>query len=582
MIRDIYNIINFNNFSKKLLKLALLMLLGIFFETLGLALLFPVLEIVGKPEIIQNYQLGRELLEIQFLNNSKNLIITLTIFVILIYVLKSIFLTYLYWYQSKFSSKLGESIASNLLFNYLDKPYSFHLNKNSAELQRNIKVEVLQFTEVIKSGLTLILEILVIIGVGFLLFYIEPVGAIVLSISFGSLMLIFSKLTNRKLSDWGKIRQKVSNETTKTINHAFGGIKDIKILEVQDYFIKEFKIKNAMDVNIQTKMSTLGLLPRILLEFIAVSGLMSFILIVSIRGGDMTKVIPTIGIFLAAAFRTIPSINRIIGAKQFLDFSVPVVKLLNLEFSKFISPKLDVVLKKNINLKFEKLELKGIDFRYNDFSNYTLKNINLKINKLDVVGIIGESGAGKSTLVDIILGINSPTDGKIIYNDENDIKENLYQWHKHVGYIQQSVFLIDDSLLKNIAFGVDVDLINIEKVNNALRQSQLLDFINTLPDGLNTVVGERGVRISGGQKQRIGIARALYNDPGILVFDEATSNLDVKTENAIMSSISLLSLTKTIIIIAHRKSALTRCNKIFEIKNGSLSEIVKSEYFNNL
>jgi ABC-type bacteriocin/lantibiotic exporter with double-glycine peptidase domain len=556
------------------------MLLGIFFETFGLALLFPVLEVVGNPEIIQNYQIGRKLLEIEFFNHTKNLVTTLTIFVIVIYILKSVFLTYLYWFQSKFSSKLGESIATNLLLNYLEKPYAFHLNKNSAELQRNIKVEVLQFTEVIKSGLTLILEIFVILCVGILLFYIEPLGAIVLTISFGILMLLFSKLTNKKLAEWGQIRQKVSNATTKTINHAFGGIKDIKILEVQDYFIQEFRNKNALDVNIQTRMSTLGLLPRILLEFIAVSGLMLFILIVSVRGGDMTKVIPTIGIFLAAAFRTIPSINRIIGAKQFLDFSKPVVNLLHREFNNFNQNLVKDNINPNFNPNFKTLELINIDFQYNEASELILKNINLKINKLDVIGIIGESGAGKSTLIDIILGINTPTNGKIIYNN-NDIVKNLYQWHKQIGYIQQSVFLIDDSLLKNIAFGVNDDLIDLDKVNYALNQSQLFDFVKSLPYGLNTIVGERGVRISGGQKQRIGIARALYNNPSILVFDEATSNLDINTENAIMSSISLLSQTKTIIIIAHRKSALTKCNRIFEIKGGFLTEVDKSLYFNS-
>jgi ABC-type multidrug transport system fused ATPase/permease subunit len=294
----------------------------------------------------------------------------------------------------------------------------------------------------------------------------------------------------------------------------------------------------------------------------------------------MTKVIPTIGIFLAAAFRTIPSINRIIGAKQFLDFSKPVVNLLHREFNNFNQNLVKDNINPNFNPNFKTLELINIDFQYNEASELILKNINLKINKLDVIGIIGESGAGKSTLIDIILGINTPTNGKIIYNN-NDIVKNLYQWHKQIGYIQQSVFLIDDSLLKNIAFGVNDDLIDLDKVNYALNQSQLFDFVKSLPYGLNTIVGERGVRISGGQKQRIGIARALYNNPSILVFDEATSNLDINTENAIMSSISLLSQTKTIIIIAHRKSALTKCNRIFEIKGGFLTEVDKSLYFNS-
>ena len=566
MYKNILFLIRINKFKKPLIIFSFLMLIGIIFETLGLAIIFPVLDIMSNPDKIYNYH---------FLKNALNrdqvlgVINFLPILIILFYVIKSIYLVYLYWKQSEFSANLGEKISINLFSTYLYRPYSFHLNTNSSELHRNIKSETLQFTEVIKSLLNIVLESLVLISIFLILMYVEPLASFSM-LAFGILLsFLFSKITSKKLEKWGVIRQVVSTETSKTISHAFGGIKDVKILEIENYYLNKYKFYNDQDVAIQKKMSTISFLPRLFLEFVAVAGLMLFILIVKIKGGSIQLLIPVLGIFLASAFRTIPSINRIISSIQYINFSKPVIQLLKNEFLNFktYSP---TEINHSSNESFKELVIKNLNFSYDRNSKLILKDINLTIKNGDVIGLIGESGVGKSTLVDLILGINQSNSGNIFFNDK-DILLPKTKWNHQIGYIQQNVFLSDDTLMANIALGIDSKEVDFVKLNNAIEQSQLTTFVNELPKGLQTNVGERGLRISGGQRQRIGIARALYRSPNFLVFDEATSNLDIQTEAAIMDSIKLLSLTKTIIIIAHRKSALAFCNKIYKIQNAILN-----------
>jgi ABC-type bacteriocin/lantibiotic exporter with double-glycine peptidase domain len=541
------------------------MLLGIVFETLGLAIIFPVLDIMSTPEKINKYHFLKDVINPDQLVSIINL---LPVLIILFYVIKSLYLVYLYWKQSEFSANLGEKISINLFSTYLYRPYSFHLNTNSSELHRNIKTETLQFTEVIKSLLNIVLESLVLISIFLILMYVEPVASFSM-LTFGILLsFLYSKITSKKLAKWGEIRQEVSTETSKTISHAFGGIKDVKILELEKYYLNKYKSFNDQDVRIQKKMSTVSFLPRLFLEFVAVSGLMLFILIVKIRGGSIQLLIPVLGIFLASAFRTIPSINRIITSIQYINFSKPVIQLLKNEFISFKTHSSREI-QNSTNENFKELVISELNFSYDSMSKLVLKDINLTINKGDVIGLIGESGVGKSTFVDLILGINQPNSGTLLFNGKDILLPDT-NWNHQLGYIQQNVFLSDDTLVANIALGIDAKDVDFKKLNIAIDQSQLTNFVKELPLGLQTNVGERGLRISGGQRQRIGIARALYRNPNFLVFDEATSNLDVQTEAAIMSSIKDLSLTKTIIIIAHRKSALSFCNKIYKIQNGNL------------
>lgn len=398
MYKKIYNLIIINNFKNQLLIFGLFTVVGIFFETIGLAIIFPVLEVMSEPAKFQKYNF----FNISVANNSLDgIILYLPIIIVIFYIIKSLYLVFLYWQQSKFSAKLGERVSCNLYSNYLYKPYSFHLNKNSSELLRNIKSETLQFTEVIKSSLNIFLETLVLISILSLLIYIEPIASITMLLFGVLLSVFFSKFTSKKLERWGEIRQSVSISTTKTINHSFGAIKDVKIFELENNFLQEFIHSNSKDVNIQKRMSTLAFIPRLFMEFVAVSGMMLFLFIIKLRGGNIQLLIPVLGIFLASAFRSIPSINRIITSIQFINFSKPVINLLINEFKDFTCINDKKIIPKPID--FENLKIQNIIFSYNTQSKPILNNVTLNIDKGDIIG--------KKVKLDL------NADHKITYND---------------------------------------------------------------------------------------------------------------------------------------------------------------------
>ena len=287
------------------------------------------------------------------------------------------------------------------------------------------------------------------------------------------------------------------------------------------------------------------------------------------KGENPNSLITILGVFVAATFRVIPSLNRILGALQSLKYYGKSIDLL------FKEMQIEVELTENRNLNFDfkkEIVFENVSFKYQSDSDFIFKSLNLKIKKGETIGLIGSSGSGKSTFVDILIGLLSPTSGDIVV-DGKGINKYTSSWRKKIGYISQDIHLIDDSIIKNIALGVVEDKINLDSVNKAINSAQLQSFIKSLSNGINTHVGDKGVKISGGQKQRIGLARALYNNPEILILDEATSSLDDKTENEVMKAIELLSDNRTVIIIAHRVSTLGFCKKIFELKNSKFKEI---------
>ena len=339
------------------------------------------------------------------------------------------------------------------------------------------------------------------------------------------------------------------------------------ILGKRSFFIEEYSNKNYVKARINANQGTVSQIPKFYLELISIIGLVSFIIILLIQGKDSTGLITILGVFVAATFRMIPSLNRIIAATQSMKYYRPSVDIIYKE------------IKDNIGLLVDDIKLKEFDFK-NDIEflsvdfNFTkgldiLKGINLKIKKGQTIGIIGESGSGKSTLVDLLIGLHKPTSGEIIIDGINGFQMSQ-SWRKKIGYVSQTIYLTDDTIKKNIALGLPENNIDDTRVIELLKQVQLEKFINNLELGMNTKVGERGVQLSGGQRQRIGIARALYNSPEILILDEATSALDDKTEKEIIKTINDLKGDKTIIMIAHRISTLKNCEKIYEIENKKL------------
>ena len=558
-----------NKQKKQILILFFLLVIGIFFEMLGLGVLVPVFSGMLNPEKLLEYHFfqNNATKKLLLLPKSKIVLIFMSI-LIMVYIIKSIFLFFLTWKQNKFSSDLSADLSKRMFEGYLTQPYSFHLLNNSAFLLRNIQTEVNQFLSVSQNVVVISIEISAAIGVSFMLFFLEPLGALLVMVFLIFSAFVFYRLTKNKLQSWGKNRQVCDGKTNQHIIQGLNGIKDVIILGRQKVFLENFNKYNVAKAEISTKQYTLQMIPRFYLELLAVVGLSFLILIMTIQGKSNDIIIPIIGVFVAAAFRIIPSFNRIISSFQIIKYNKVVIDLLYSEFRKF----------KNLTLKIEnsKIEfnnaigINNIVFSYPNNDKPSLLNISIQIKKGSSIGLIGKSGSGKSTFADILLGLLSPEKGEILIDNKINIKEHLESWRSKIGYVGQNIYLTDNSILENVAFGIPAEEIELDQVINVLKLAQIFDFINDLPDGLNTIVGERGVRLSGGQKQRIGIARALYNNPEILILDEATSALDNETEKDFMNSVYNIKGLITLVIIAHRLSTIEKCDFVYELNNGKV------------
>jgi ABC-type multidrug transport system fused ATPase/permease subunit len=556
--------------KKKLYSLAVLLLIGMLFEMTGLGILIPSLSLILNPDLGNKYPIIKPLLNRLGNPTHLNLVIWSLGVMVFFYIIKSLYLLFLSWKQSKFSADLSAELSQNLFMGYLKQPYQFHLNKNSAQLLRNIQIEINQFTAVSTAFVNLTLEICVLIGVAFLLIWVEPIGAIALILFLGLSAFLFHHITKHRLLKWGEIRQKCQGIANQHLLQGLGGAKEVKVLGKEEYFYTEFTIQNQKYAKVMSKMTTLSLSPRFYLELLAVIGMAGLIFILTYQNNSPEFIIPILGIFVSAAFRMIPSVNRIMNSVQTIRFSKPVVGLLYNEFN--LLKKIDTF-DENIltfNLK-NSLIISNLTFNYDDTIAKAIDDVSIEIKKGNSIGLIGTSGSGKSTLVDIILGLLIPQQG-IIEVDGINIHKNLRIWQNQIGYVPQSIYLTDDSIKKNIAFGVSENEIDNQAVNNAIISAQLDEFINSLPLGIETLVGERGVRLSGGQRQRIGIARALYNNPTILLLDEATSALDLETETEVMKAVNALHGEKTILIVAHRLSTVSNCDWIYKLNKGVIVE----------
>lgn len=554
-------------YKKRVAFLILLLFIGMIFEMLSIGIILPTLGILLSPDIKLDFPSVYLFFKKNGFESQREIIFFGMYSIIAIYFFKTVFMYYLSWVQANFSAELSAKTSSKLYSGYLNQTYSFHLLRNSSELIRNIIGEVHEFSEMLKSLFVLIIEITALIGIAIILLFREPLGTTMIFIVLGLSTFLLQKFSKRKLIKWGEERQYHDGLMKKKINHGLLGIKDIKLKGVESIFLKEFDFHNFLRVGVTSKQYALTFFPRLYLEFIAVLGLVGFIIFQLYLNTPVNSLLPIIALFMAGAFRMIPSANRIIGSMQFIRYSKPVIDIVYNELifnSKFKSNIIENSDK--INFKHQ-LELKNISYRYSETDSNVLKNINLTIKKGEVIGFIGTSGSGKSTLIDIILGLLKPETGSI-FLDNNEITQIMKPWQKLIGYVPQSIFLSDDNIKNNIAFGILHQEIQNTSIQNAIIAAQLNDFINTLPDGIETQVGEQGVRLSGGQRQRIGLARALYNNPEILILDEATSALDNNTENSVMETVLKLRGEKTILLVAHRLSTLRFCDRIYKIENG--------------
>jgi ABC-type multidrug transport system fused ATPase/permease subunit len=543
---------------------------GAVLETLGVGIVLPVFVLITQPDLEGQYPAFSPLLRALGHPTPDQLLIGGMITLAGAYGVKTIYLSFLYWKQSRFIFDFQASLSDRMFLGYLRQPWIFHLQRNSSELIRNAFSEVHMFTyTVLVPGLGLITEIVTVGCVVALLLAVEPVGVLIVVGVFGVIGGGGHLIVRAPMLRWGQARVWHEALKIKYLQEGLGGAKDVKLLGREDDFLSKFRLHNGSSARYNRLHHTLQSLPRLWLELLAVSGLATVSLVMIAQGEPMDTFVPVFGLFGAAAFRLMPSVNRIIGAAQSLRFSLPVLNIMHDEIRLLgdADPPARV-----LPMAFHRaLTLDRIVFRYPSGATPALRSVSLSIPEGACVGFVGTTGAGKSTLVDVILGLLPPASGKVLV-DGVDIQTNLRGWQDQIGYVPQSIYLTDDTLRRNIAFGLSGDEIDEAAVLSSISAAQLGAFVDKLPRGLDTVVGERGILISGGERQRIGIARALYHDPAVVVLDEATSSLDVVTERAFMDAVRDLSGTKTVLIIAHRLSTVESCDQIFRLDGGRLIE----------
>jgi len=574
IIKKIFSLLTLKQ-KKTSVALLCLMFIGMFLEVLGIGLVVPALVFMTQNDVTQNYPKIEPLLVFLGWPSNEQLIIICMLVIACVYTIKSCFLAFLAWQQSRFVFSLQASISKRLFKNYLHRPYIFHLQNNSAQLIRNATTEVSVLTNVVQSTLVLLTESIVLIGLMTLLMIVEPYGAGIIVIFFSLAAWFFYRLTRKHILRWGKIRQYHEGMRIQHLQQGLGAVKDVKLLGREDDFVFQYNQHNEISAGVGQRQSAFQQFPRQWLELLAIAGLVALVLIMIGVGKPIDALLPTLGVFAAAAFRLMPSVNRVLVALQGLRFAVPVINNLH---GQLRQNEEDLQRQSEIDIHFkESLSLEQVNFKYPDVEAYALQDINIWIHRGTTVGFIGDSGAGKSTLVDIILGLLKPVSGSVLVDGRN-VQSHMRGWQNQIGYVPQSIYLTDESLRSNIAFGLYQEEIDEDAVTHAIRSAQLEQFVSELPDGLDTVVGERGVRLSGGQRQRIGIARALYHDPAVLVLDEATSSLDTETESGVMESVRVLHGEKTIIIVAHRLSTVEHCDRIFRLERGKVIQEGESAF----
>lgn len=556
-------------------KIELIMLLfNILFTTIleliGVVAVMPFVNVVMDPMVIDRTSYLSWLYNKFQFNGVNTFIAFLGIILIFIYIIKNIVVSLMYYGQYAFTFNAQKKLSSRMLECYLNQPFLFHLQNNSADLIRNINSDVTMMFQAVISTLGLLAEVAVCLILGVYLLIQDKSIAIGVVVILGTFVLLFAKKYKDYLRKIGEEDRNYSAGIVKWLQQSLGGIKETKILGREKFFHEEFYYNYNNWAEREKVYRLLHVIPRPIMEMVVVSALLGIIVLKLLNGTNSSYFITTVSVFAVAAFRLLPSINRITANYSVAMFNLPAFDAVYKDLKEIekLSEKYISEIEKDSDLKFQKqIELKNISFMYPRKEEKVLDNVNLTIKKNQSVAFVGPSGSGKTTLADIILGILSPCSGQILV-DETDIASSPGGWRSKLGYIPQSIYLMDDTIRNNILYGqTETDE---ERLKKAIEKAQLKEFIDSLKHGVDTVIGENGVCLSGGQRQRIGIARALYSDPEILVLDEATSALDNETEEAVMDAINLLSGTKTLIIIAHRLSTIERCDIVYEIKNKSV------------
>lgn len=567
----------------KLLLLTGAIVIGSFLELLAVMVFVPFIDILQNPGTIQSRWYLKAIYDLFGFHSSKNFIVLISVGIIGVYVVKNVYLILEKDYIFRFSYNTQMKLSTRLLAAYMKEPYTFHLNHNIAILQRSLHEDTSRFMQVILYALELLAELAVsAVLVIYLLVISKSITIIVLgflAVFVGGFLLVSRKYSRRL----GLENQGYQGKIFQWMNQALGGVKEIKILEREAYFTDEFRKywkKYARGLRIAR---TISILPKYTVEAVSMTGLLVAVIVKLLFGeADSVYFISQLAAFAVAAMRLMPSVGRINEHASNMLYALPSVELVYHDLVGIEGLTANDREERKADWKLQKgIQVQGVSYHYPDTEEQVLNNVNLTIKKGTTVAFIGSTGSGKTTMVDIILGLLTPVKGAVMADGIN-VHEQPKTFHAQVGYIPQTIYLSDDTIRNNIAFGVREEEISEEAVRAAVEKAQLKEFIESLPHGLDTIVGDRGVRLSGGQRQRIGIARALYHDPEILVLDEATSALDNETESAVMEAIEHLQGMKTMLIIAHRLTTIRNVDVIYEVGGGKVTQKRKDEVFTDL
>lgn len=553
-------------------------LVGTGLEALGIGLVIPVMTTMSKATTGRSGSVLQPLFNFFGIRAVGTMVGVAVLCIVVAFFAKNLYKLFFGYISGRINNFTSHQVTSKLFRSYLTRPYTFHLQRNSSDLLNSMQQEAGMTIALVNAVIALVQELLLAIAVIWLMVYTEPVAAVstVLILVLGS--MLYLKVTKPMITKYGQQRQIIQAPLTRYMLQGFGGVKDIKVLGRSNDFLNQYEKQNLVVQDAGLRYGILKSIAPMWTELLAMSGLTVVVWVMVLQDRPPDRIIPLLGLFVIATWRFVPSVNSVVNLTNSIRYSRPAVESVYREFEYIKSQK--NIVKTQIVFN-DKVEMQNLTFNYPNTMMPSLRDVNIVVRKGETVGFIGPSGAGKSTLVDVLLGLLPQTSGELLIDGIEMQRQNL-EWQSTIGYVSQAIYLTDDTVRRNVAFGIaeaDVDEVALER---ALKSAQLWDFVESLPDKTHTIVGERGVRVSGGQRQRIGIARALYHEPQVLVLDEATSSLDIETETEVMSAIRALQGFKTIIIVAHRLSTVQHCDRLYRIEDarivaeGSFKELTKS------
>lgn len=561
--------------KKKIVFLFFITVIGAFLEILGVSLMIPLLSAIMDSDIINTNTVISWVCGLLGINSHKNFVLVCVFTLIAVFVFKDLFLMFQTYVQTRFVCNNRFATMKKLFHAYINRPYEYYLSASSGEIVRVVQNDTLMAYRLFSTLLVMLSESIVSVALIITIFVIDWQMTTFVAIMMGMIILVISKGIKPIMKKAGRERLAEGASTNKWLLQGISGIKEIKVSNTERFFEENFETSGRKLIHAIKVDEVLNNVPKLLIEMVSVCSMLILIAIEIFLGRDIESLIPAFGAFAMAAIKLMPNANRIVNSISSISYNMSAVDKLLEQLDTLPKCKENVISderreEKGVELAIDKtVELCNITYQYPNSEKKILDDASMVIPVGKSVGVIGTSGAGKTTAVDIMIGLLEPKEGKVLV-DGVDIMKDYRGWLSHIGYIPQMIFMLDSTIRSNVAFGVNREEIDDDRVWHCLEEAQLAEFVRTLPKGLDTVIGERGMRVSGGQRQRIGIARALYGNPDLLLFDEATSALDTETEAAVMESINSLHGKKTMVIIAHRKQTIEGCDIVYRVKDGKI------------